>query len=349
DTSDAIVVTLDGRVHTDDSLALREIIREIHSDQISEEAVVTGSFADNLLFVLESLKSADKTKTKPVIFVLDEFQLFCCHPNQTLLYNLFDIVQSQQSGAIFVVGITCRVDVTELLEKRVKSRYSHRQIRLDGCEVGGVKVDRVKQRLELMRDWLTSPSDSAHAKKFNKSVADLTRHPTVIESVKRHLQLDSNVNKFKSVLFSLVCRLNETNPFITLKDVEEVFTELFADDKVELLKDLSVLELCLVVAMKHQSEIYDCEPFNFEMITARYLKFATGHFSAVQITQRPVLLMAFERIKELEIILSVGGSHSKKEYQLYGLAVTGEQIDRAIASYPGLPTEVAQWAATSPC
>lgn len=29
-----------------------------------------------------------------VIFVLEEFDLFCAHHNQTLLYNLFDIAQS---------------------------------------------------------------------------------------------------------------------------------------------------------------------------------------------------------------------------------------------------------------
>lgn len=58
---------------------------------------------------------------------LDEFDLFANHKNQSLLYNLFDIAQSRQNP-LCVVGITCRLDVVELLEKRVKSRYSHRNI-----------------------------------------------------------------------------------------------------------------------------------------------------------------------------------------------------------------------------
>ena len=33
-----------------------------------------------------------------------------------------------------------------------------------------------------------------------------------------------------------------------------------------LILGLSILELCLVIAMKHLTEIYDGEPFNFEMI-----------------------------------------------------------------------------------
>ena len=85
---------------------------------------VFGSFAENLAFLLACLKAGNK-KSKSVMFILEEFDLFCSHHNQTLLYNLFDISQSAQAP-ICVLGITCRLDVIELLEKRVKSRFSHR-------------------------------------------------------------------------------------------------------------------------------------------------------------------------------------------------------------------------------
>lgn len=69
----------------------------------------------------------DDGQSKSVVLVLDEFDLFAYHKNQSLLYNLFDIAQSKQNP-LCVIGITCRLDVVELLEKRVKSRYSHRAI-----------------------------------------------------------------------------------------------------------------------------------------------------------------------------------------------------------------------------
>lgn len=87
---------------------------------------VFGSFAENLAFLLACLKSGDKSKSKSIVFILEEFDLFCAHQNQTLLYNLFDVAQSAQAP-ICVIGLTCRLDVIELLEKRVKSRFSHRQ------------------------------------------------------------------------------------------------------------------------------------------------------------------------------------------------------------------------------
>jgi len=47
-------------------------------------------------------------RSKSVVFVLDEFDLFAQHHNQTLLYNLFDIAQSAQAP-IFVIGLTARL------------------------------------------------------------------------------------------------------------------------------------------------------------------------------------------------------------------------------------------------
>lgn len=71
---------------------------------------------------------ADET-AKSVVFILDEFDLFTTHPRQTLLYNLFDIAQAKKAP-ILVLGVTTRIDVVEALEKRVKSRFSHRYVHL---------------------------------------------------------------------------------------------------------------------------------------------------------------------------------------------------------------------------
>jgi len=65
--------------------------------------------------------------SKSVIFIIDEFDLFAAHARQTLLYNLFDIAQARKAP-IAVLGLTTRVDVVESLEKRVKSRFSHRYV-----------------------------------------------------------------------------------------------------------------------------------------------------------------------------------------------------------------------------
>ena len=73
------------------------------------------------------------TLDRPVIVVLDAFDLFALHPRQSLLYCLLDTVQNcrakSSNRGIAVIGITNRIDTIQLLEKRVKSRFSGRTIR----------------------------------------------------------------------------------------------------------------------------------------------------------------------------------------------------------------------------
>jgi origin recognition complex subunit 4 len=77
----------------------------------------------------EIAETQDGITSKSIIFVIDEFDLFATHARQTLLYNLFDIAQARKAP-IAVLGLTTRIDVVESLEKRVKSRFSHRYVYL---------------------------------------------------------------------------------------------------------------------------------------------------------------------------------------------------------------------------
>jgi origin recognition complex subunit 4 len=82
------------------------------------------------------LISALPTLARPTVVVLESFDLFADHGRQALLYCLLDTVQSCRAGkdskGIAVVGVTTRVDTINLLEKRVKSRFSGRMLRTAG-------------------------------------------------------------------------------------------------------------------------------------------------------------------------------------------------------------------------
>ena len=69
--------------------------------------MVFGSFEEKLQFLLQSLKAGSKN-SQPVVFIIDEFDLFANHKNQTLLYNLFDICQTRQTP-ICVIGKRCTI------------------------------------------------------------------------------------------------------------------------------------------------------------------------------------------------------------------------------------------------
>ncbi|EAW13982.1 origin recognition complex subunit 4 [Aspergillus clavatus NRRL 1] len=137
--NDFHIIRLNGFLHTDDRLALREMWRQLGREtNTEEEAGKVSSYADTMATLLALLSHPEElfgpsgnpeavTAAKSIIIILDEFDQFVTHPRQTLLYNLFDIAQARKAP-IAVIGLTTKVDVTEMLEKRVKSRFSHRYV-----------------------------------------------------------------------------------------------------------------------------------------------------------------------------------------------------------------------------
>ncbi|EIE26129.1 hypothetical protein COCSUDRAFT_40278 [Coccomyxa subellipsoidea C-169] len=118
------VVRLSGLVHSADRVAFREIARQL-CEAFNVSFSRAASLGDNLDFLRDMLKELRKGH-KSVVFVLDEFDLFAKPVKQTVLYNLLDALQASNIQAA-VVGLSARFDVMEIMEKRVKSRFSHRR------------------------------------------------------------------------------------------------------------------------------------------------------------------------------------------------------------------------------
>uniref|UniRef100_A0AAG5D1Z7 Origin recognition complex subunit 4 n=1 Tax=Anopheles atroparvus TaxID=41427 RepID=A0AAG5D1Z7_ANOAO len=373
-----LIVYLNGLIHTDDRQALKSATAQMNLEN-AVDGQVFGSFAENLAFLLECLKAGDRKKSKSVIFLLEEFDLFCSHHNQTLLYNLFDVAQSAQAP-ICVVGITARLDVIEMLEKRVKSRFSHRQIFLFPPE------NNFEGRVELFVELLKLPTEQDLRKReaavtaipkealhndelvllrnlfdpcqyrfsakwvtqWNRHINALAKNAAVQTVLKDIYDFEAIEGPFRTLLLELVSQLDEEHPAITVEWIQQLGHSYESDDKVALVAGLSVLEICLLVAMKHHSEIYDRDPFNFEMILTRYAKFANSS-SSMQNIERAVVLKAFEHLKNLELIapLMAGSSKVQKEYQLHRLLLTYGQINQAVQRMQFLPTEISQWAQSS--
>lgn len=74
--------------------------------------------------------------------------------------------------------------------------------------------------------------------------------------------------------------------------------------------------LSQIIAMKHETEIYDGEPLNFEAIYNRYTKFANQN-SSLQSVQRPVIMKAFEHIKVRNTFFSLSSREEKMAKHIY--------------------------------
>ncbi|EDO42930.1 predicted protein [Nematostella vectensis] len=331
-------VYLNGLVQTDDRLAMLDITRQLQLENTVGERVF-GSSAENLAFLLDSLKCGHASQS--ILFILDEFDLFVHHKNQTLLYNLFDVSQSAQTP-VCVVGLSCRLDVVELLEKRVKSRFSHRQIHL-------FNSFSFEEYLGIVRSILTLPRSSGNTsfiQCWNDSVKVLLEDSKSRDTLRRQFHVSKDVRSLHRLLTQPICNLSPDNPFITPDDIVASHAELNMDSKGAILHGLSVLEICLIVAMKHLLTTFNGEPFNFEMVYKEYKKFTQRPGHTAQSFEKAVVLKAFEHLLALELVKPVEGSSKlvQKEYRLMTLLVDTSQVIEAINKYPECPTEVKHWA-----
>jgi origin recognition complex subunit 4 len=209
------VVRLNGFIHTDDKIALREIWRQLGKEMdIEEDGSGPGkNYADTLTTLLALLSHPSEQTgevtdqvAKAVVFVIDEFDLFALHPRQTLLYNLFDIAQSRKAP-IAVIGLTTRIDVTNSLEKRVKSRFSHRYVHLslaktftafqEMCKAGLViELDHlsVRERGILEGGTKSSTANGTPAKKSKKDTE---------ESVLTEWNANINVSTLRTMIYKM--------------------------------------------------------------------------------------------------------------------------------------------------
>ncbi|XP_071978304.1 origin recognition complex subunit 4 isoform X2 [Engystomops pustulosus] len=318
-------VQLNGLLQTDDRIALKDITRQLNLENVVGERVF-GSIAENLSFLLEALKTGDRTSSCPVLFVLDEFDLFAHHKNQTLLYNLFDIAQSAQAP-VAVIGLTCRL--IHLLNSFTFSDYQ----------------EGVKDLLSLAPEF----PDPQYSEKWNTNLQVLLENKSVEEVLQKQFNTSKDMRSLHMLLLLVLCRVNGSHPHLSAGDFVEAQRLRSQDSKANILHGLSVLEMCLVIAMKHLQDIYSGEPFNFQMVHNEFQKFVQRKAHSVYNFEKPVVLKAFEHLYQLELIKPMEGLsvRTQKEYRLMKLLLDHSQISEALQKYPNCPTDVRQWAMSS--
>jgi len=338
----AVPVLLHGHVQTDDRIALRDITKQLGLENVVGNKVF-GSFAEHLSFLLASLNTGDSSTSKPIVFILDEFDSFCSHKNQTLLYNLFDVCQSR-AVPICVLGISSQIDVTELLEKRVKSRFSHRHLYMWPL------VD-AKSHLEMAVTLLTLPSDVSNI--WNSDIEQLFNTSAVKKLFNGLYNVDKSFSKLKQFLYWAVLFMAKSQSSqLEYNHLETAKASCFLMDASNSLTDqvldLPILELCILIAIKHLSQIYDNEPFNFEMVYHELVKFKRRKMPSMT-EERSVITKSWENLVSLELVQPKGKSTLGDQFSLHQatLPTLPDVLTTALENHPNCPTEVSQWLASS--
>ncbi|CAK9137169.1 unnamed protein product [Ilex paraguariensis] len=323
------VIKLNGLLHSDDNCALKEIARQLcveHQLMFSKMA----SFDDNSQFMVAMLRECGLAH-KTVIFVLDEFDLFA-QGKQRLLYSLLDAMQSVTSQAV-VVGVSCRLDADQLLEKRVRSRFSHRKLLF--LPPSREDLQRLLEHILLLPTDSSLPHD--YVADFNAKLLNILAGEKFKEIIETLSNSDLTFNHMLRFLFSAVCYMDLESGFMSLDNFKAALSTIQRQPKLECLKDCSILELYILVCMK-RLEVKEPDTYNFNSVMKEY-KSIHDSFQTSDYYARNVCLRAFEHLLQCELISVVDnrGLSQSIEFRPVRLLISCHELNQGLKSHRSCP------------
>lgn len=289
-----IVIRLSAYLHSDDNIALREIARQLdyHSKKFNndednetlthkfEQRGISDTF-NNILAILDDAPSNSKDsdqslQSAAIIFVIDEFEKYTGNNKQALLYNLFDLSQTS-SIPICILGISTKITTGELLEKRVKSRFSQRIISINRPKTVEEFWENAKLNL-IVDDKLLGNEKYTHLwnehinKLFNEKSfgQDLRSSSNLLKIVYQIYFTTKNFKEFNNNCIYPVSRLSIESPFLRDSDFTRYLSKQSTNNIQDIIKSLSTLELLLVIAAARFIERIDLQVINFNMAYKEY-------------------------------------------------------------------------------
>ncbi|CEJ87905.1 Putative PHD-finger domain-containing protein [[Torrubiella] hemipterigena] len=364
-------VRLNGFIHTDDKLALKEIWRQLGKEmQVEDDLLHRSNYADTMTSLLALLShpeeisgTSDGMTSQSVLFVIDEFDMFATHPRQTLLYNLFDIAQSRKAP-IAVLGCTTRLDVVETLEKRVKSRFSHRYVYLSPPRNPLAYWQVCKQGLTVTAEDAAGEGLDVELEGFaefikywNFKIEDLYTQRAFQDLLQFHYYTSKSASTFFTEWILALSTLNLKDLRIKVPTASSPITSLSPpDSKMSLLASLSDLDLALLIAAARLDIVAHTDTVNFAMAYDEYasivgrqrVQSATSGLLAVggsvRVWSRGVAGMAWERLISLGLLVpsGIGGGARRVgglEGRMWKVDVALEEIPAAVK----LSAVMAKW------
>ncbi|EIW72136.1 hypothetical protein TREMEDRAFT_20901, partial [Tremella mesenterica DSM 1558] len=383
-----IVVHLSGHAQTTDRLAIREMGRQISEaegridtsedddDPQTEEDEYAPTTLPSHLLALLTVPSP-----RAIVIVIEEFDLFTEHARQALLYCLLDVVQSIKTGpvestgrGVAVIGLTTRIDTLLLLEKRVKSRFSHRVWKilspLSPGSLGWRKLLR-----GVLVPWELTSSNMCFSSTFptngkKKSIEEedeacklwkgdwafaietLLEHPQIIQHLDRLTGLTTDVrNVYRPFIIPVSKVLAGELDFISVQSIAQSILDQIEGSgwglQLAKLKGLPHPALTILIICKHLISVNQ-ETFNLTQITEEYLRFSRTRLVGSGKTRWPIplLKMAFEHLERDGLLLPV--SKGRIEYKKMRCTLSAAELAGwfRLHNGAGLGNELTAWGKT---
>ncbi|QLL33735.1 hypothetical protein HG536_0F00600 [Torulaspora globosa] len=285
-----ITIRLNGFIHSEQSAIngiatqfeqqLRKL-RGTTDDTANGSDISSGSLTEvfeKILRVLDSTSIRNQNRSQKngavmkitVVFIFDEIDTFAGPVRQSLLYNLFDMVEHAKVP-VCIFGCTTKLNILEYLEKRVKSRFSQRIIYMP-------QIESLEQFVELTGELLTvsRPSEYKYAGLWNQKVKETLADEkgNFYKLAKINYETFRSLPHFKNGIVPLIygaedfeslCKSLETCDIINKYEINQLGSSLSAT-----VASLSDLQLAILICAARAALKAKDEVMNFNLTYAEY-------------------------------------------------------------------------------
>lgn len=277
-----ITIKLNAFLHTDDNLAFREIARQLDLNtsgtddrtRTFEQRAISDTVT-NVLLALDSNASPTKSdedfkSSTPVVFIIDEIEMFTASNKQTLLYNLFELSQSSKIP-IGVIGVGTKFTTRELLEKRVRSRFSQRIITTQLPITVEDFWASAKLSLKVHSSAMSQFSDVSYPTQWNQNIDEALDRPSKLARVVYKIFFSTKSYKDLNNSFMVpVSLLSPSQPFLNESKLESYILMQSQGTIQSIIRSLSGAELLLTIAAARWIVKSEVPQVNFNLAYKEY-------------------------------------------------------------------------------
>ena len=200
------------------------------------------------------------------LIILEDFDTFARASKQSFLYSLLDFAHRAELGGFVLCGITSRLDVLSLMEKRVKSRFENNQILFP-------PITKPMDLIRILRQRLFISPQTKDVEKL-RVITNWNENLNRVVQEDRFLKLLKKISEMGfSTLFLIQfayhavrkCKLNNFS-YLKVSDFIYSFRLLLGNTTNEMIKTLPRCELLLLLAMVYLEKEKKINGYSFQAI-----------------------------------------------------------------------------------
>ncbi|CRG95064.1 conserved Plasmodium protein, unknown function [Plasmodium gallinaceum] len=122
-------IRISAYLYKDDLQCIKSILSQLYNYLNKEEKMETNLLLNDYIIKLENILIEINNNKKQTLLIIENVEKFCLQNKQNLLYTLFDLLH-KKNICINIICLTNVLDITQNLEKRIKSRFTFEMIHI---------------------------------------------------------------------------------------------------------------------------------------------------------------------------------------------------------------------------